>query len=167
MIWSSPPFQDSVSELPTGPQPPYFEKLFNLMMAAGVDRKPENTSFGDVVQQVYPVYRQVGLCAPQGSAFRSQCFQPEDATNIWLCVIGRCCVHHIHCRKPETLWRHCKNRKFIFVFDSSFRLTFYLTSMFFFYFFRGIKHLLQWRYMTIGQTPGTLSTLMHLGRPGR
>ncbi|XP_003961257.1 neutral ceramidase [Takifugu rubripes] len=50
--------QDNVSELPTGPQPPFFKKLFNLMTAAGVDRKPENSSFGDVVQQVYPVYRQ-------------------------------------------------------------------------------------------------------------
>lgn len=53
-------FQDKVSELPTGPQPPFFEKLFNLMFAAGFDRKPENRSFGDVIGQVYPVYRQVG-----------------------------------------------------------------------------------------------------------
>ncbi|CAF92687.1 unnamed protein product, partial [Tetraodon nigroviridis] len=46
------------AELPTGPQPPFFEKLFNLMFAAGFDRKPENRSFGDVIGQVYPVYRQ-------------------------------------------------------------------------------------------------------------
>uniref|UniRef100_A0A8P4KFA6 Neutral ceramidase n=1 Tax=Dicentrarchus labrax TaxID=13489 RepID=A0A8P4KFA6_DICLA len=53
--------QDRVSELHVGPQPPFFEKnLFNLLPAATVDRKPENSSFGEVLQQVYPVYRQVG-----------------------------------------------------------------------------------------------------------
>uniref|UniRef100_A0A3Q3GN98 Neutral ceramidase n=1 Tax=Labrus bergylta TaxID=56723 RepID=A0A3Q3GN98_9LABR len=50
--------QDRVSELPIGPEPPFFEKLFNLLSAATVDRKPENSSFGDVLQQVYPIYRQ-------------------------------------------------------------------------------------------------------------
>uniref|UniRef100_A0A8P4G7I0 Neutral ceramidase n=1 Tax=Dicentrarchus labrax TaxID=13489 RepID=A0A8P4G7I0_DICLA len=51
--------QDRVSELHVGPQPPFFEKnLFNLLPAATVDRKPENSSFGEVLQQVYPVYRQ-------------------------------------------------------------------------------------------------------------
>uniref|UniRef100_A0A1A8EZL7 Neutral ceramidase n=1 Tax=Nothobranchius korthausae TaxID=1143690 RepID=A0A1A8EZL7_9TELE len=51
--------QDRVSELPAGPEPPFFTKnLFNLMAAAAVDKKPENTSFGDVLEQVYPVYRQ-------------------------------------------------------------------------------------------------------------
>ncbi|KAK9530951.1 hypothetical protein VZT92_012423 [Zoarces viviparus] len=51
--------QDRVSELPLGPQPPFFQKnLFNLLPAPTVDRKPENSSFGDVLEQVYPVYRQ-------------------------------------------------------------------------------------------------------------
>nr|XP_040033448.1 neutral ceramidase [Gasterosteus aculeatus aculeatus] len=52
--------QDKVSELPLGPPPPFFEKnLFNLLPAPSVDRAPENSSFGDVLQQVYPIYRQV------------------------------------------------------------------------------------------------------------
>ncbi|KAG7217817.1 hypothetical protein INR49_020879 [Caranx melampygus] len=39
--------------------PPFFTKnLFNLLSKASVDRKPDNSSFGDVLQQVYPVYRQ-------------------------------------------------------------------------------------------------------------
>ncbi|XP_037319502.1 neutral ceramidase [Pungitius pungitius] len=51
--------QDKVSELPLGPPPPFFEKnLFNLLPAPPVDRAPENSSFGDVLQQVYPIYRQ-------------------------------------------------------------------------------------------------------------
>ncbi|KAM4526371.1 neutral ceramidase [Fundulus diaphanus] len=51
--------QDRVSELPVGPEPPFFTKnLFNLMAAAAVDRKPINTSFGDVLEQVLPLYRQ-------------------------------------------------------------------------------------------------------------
>lgn len=52
-------FQDRVSELPPGPSPPFFKKLFSLLSKASVDRKPDNSSFGDVLQQVYPVYRQV------------------------------------------------------------------------------------------------------------
>ncbi|XP_029312523.1 neutral ceramidase [Cottoperca gobio] len=50
--------QDRVSELPVGPQPPFFKNLFNLLPAPSMDRKPENSSFGDVLQQVYPIYRQ-------------------------------------------------------------------------------------------------------------
>ncbi|KAM9837123.1 neutral ceramidase [Aulostomus maculatus] len=51
--------QDKVSELPLGPPPPFFqENLFNLLPAAPVDRKPYSSSFGDVLQQVYPVYKQ-------------------------------------------------------------------------------------------------------------
>ncbi|TKS89297.1 Neutral ceramidase [Collichthys lucidus] len=51
--------QDRVWELPIGPQPPFFEKnLFNLLPAASIDKKPVNSSFGDVLEQVYPVYRQ-------------------------------------------------------------------------------------------------------------
>ncbi|XP_028264532.1 neutral ceramidase isoform X2 [Parambassis ranga] len=54
--------QDRVSELPVGPEPPFFKNnLFNLLPAAPVDGKPENSSFGDVLQQVYPVYRQGGV----------------------------------------------------------------------------------------------------------
>ncbi|KAF3703995.1 Neutral ceramidase [Channa argus] len=50
--------QDRVSELPLGPDPPFFKKnLFSLLPLAPIDKKPENTSFGDVLQQVYPVYR--------------------------------------------------------------------------------------------------------------
>ncbi|XP_051794973.1 neutral ceramidase [Acanthochromis polyacanthus] len=51
--------QDRVSELPVGPEPPFFTKnLVSLLPAASIDRKPDNTSFGEVLQQVYPVYRQ-------------------------------------------------------------------------------------------------------------
>ncbi|XP_053197810.1 neutral ceramidase [Scomber japonicus] len=50
--------QDRVSALPSGPSPPFYEKLFSLLSAAPVDGKPANSSFGDVLQQVNPVYRQ-------------------------------------------------------------------------------------------------------------
>ncbi|XP_073345847.1 neutral ceramidase [Pagrus major] len=51
--------QDRVSELPVGPQPPFFQSnLFSLLAAASVDGKPVNSSFGDVLEQVLPVYRQ-------------------------------------------------------------------------------------------------------------
>ncbi|XP_076616547.1 neutral ceramidase [Chaetodon auriga] len=50
--------QDRVSELPAGPEPPFFEKgLFSLLFAAPVDHTPVNSRFGDVLQQVHPVYR--------------------------------------------------------------------------------------------------------------
>ncbi|KAK7877164.1 hypothetical protein WMY93_032144 [Mugilogobius chulae] len=52
--------EDSVSGLDSGPEPPFFpeSKLFSLLPAAAADKKPENTSYGDVLDQVYPVYRQ-------------------------------------------------------------------------------------------------------------
>ncbi|XP_017260731.2 neutral ceramidase-like, partial [Kryptolebias marmoratus] len=60
--------QNKVSKLPAGPEPPFFTKnLFNLMAAAAVDRKPENSSFGDILDQVHPVYRQVGSWVRQST----------------------------------------------------------------------------------------------------
>ncbi|XP_051927648.1 neutral ceramidase isoform X2 [Hippocampus zosterae] len=51
--------RDQVGSLPPGPPPPFFQKnLFNLMAAAAIDRKPVNSSFGDVLEQVLPIYRQ-------------------------------------------------------------------------------------------------------------
>lgn len=52
--------EDSVADLDSGPEPPFFNdsQLFNLLPAASVDKKPDNTSFGDVLDQVYPFYRQ-------------------------------------------------------------------------------------------------------------
>nr|XP_057925239.1 neutral ceramidase [Doryrhamphus excisus] len=51
--------QNKAGDLPPGPPPPFFENnLFNLLPAAPVDRKPANSSFGEVLQQVLPVYRQ-------------------------------------------------------------------------------------------------------------
>lgn len=46
-------------DLDSGPEPPFFKdsQLFNLLPAAAVDRKPVNTSFGDVLEQVFPWYR--------------------------------------------------------------------------------------------------------------
>ncbi|KAM9831258.1 neutral ceramidase [Neosynchiropus ocellatus] len=51
--------QNQVSELPSGPAPPFFEKsLINLVPAPQNDKAPTNMTFGDVLEQVYPVYRQ-------------------------------------------------------------------------------------------------------------
>uniref|UniRef100_A0AAV2LGY6 Neutral ceramidase n=1 Tax=Knipowitschia caucasica TaxID=637954 RepID=A0AAV2LGY6_KNICA len=50
--------EDSVSGLDSGPEPPFVSKLFSLLPAAAVDKKPENSSFGDVLDQVHGVYRQ-------------------------------------------------------------------------------------------------------------
>ncbi|XP_061731862.1 neutral ceramidase isoform X2 [Nerophis ophidion] len=51
--------QDKVADLPPGPPPPFFQKnLFNLLPPAPADRKPDNSTFGQVLEQVLPVYRQ-------------------------------------------------------------------------------------------------------------
>lgn len=156
-----------MSELPTGPQPPFFEKLFNLMMAAGVDRKPENTSFGDVVQQVYPVYRQVGLCAPQHSDH--SVFNLKTPLIFGYVSQGDVVSITFIAGNPRhsgdiVRIEKCFCVRLVLQVNILFNIHVFL---FLFFFFREIKHLLQWRYMTIGQTPGILSTLMHLGRPGR
>lgn len=72
-------FQDRVSELPVGPQPPFFQNnLISLLAAAGVDGKPENSSFGDVLDQVLPVYRQVGHTASlRALYFTHACFSQK------------------------------------------------------------------------------------------
>ncbi|CAL8262105.1 unnamed protein product [Arctogadus glacialis] len=49
--------QGTESELQRGPEPPYFANLPNLLPAAPVDKKPVNSSFGQVLEQVLPVYR--------------------------------------------------------------------------------------------------------------
>uniref|UniRef100_A0A3B5B9L7 Neutral/alkaline non-lysosomal ceramidase C-terminal domain-containing protein n=1 Tax=Stegastes partitus TaxID=144197 RepID=A0A3B5B9L7_9TELE len=52
------------------------------------DGKPQNTSFGDVLQQVYPVYRQVGLTWGCFNCFclfqpgRSCCLLQRDKTFV-------------------------------------------------------------------------------------
>lgn len=110
-------FQDRVSELPAGPQPPFFtENLFNFVPLALFDRKPENMSFGDVLEQVYPVYRLVGntftlLPCSSGSTLMTPLCAYVDKMNLkysmW--VSGWCCDCHVCSRKPEKLWRYCKN----------------------------------------------------------
>ncbi|KAK0142597.1 Neutral ceramidase [Merluccius polli] len=49
--------QGKESELERGPEPPFFDKLPNLLPAAPADKKPVNTRFGEVLEQVLPVYR--------------------------------------------------------------------------------------------------------------
>ncbi|XP_072522781.1 neutral ceramidase [Salminus brasiliensis] len=49
--------EGKVGELPKGPEPPFFSKLFSLLFEPSVDRNPENTTFGDVLQQVHSVYK--------------------------------------------------------------------------------------------------------------
>lgn len=63
-------FQGRVSELPAGPEPPFFNNPPNLMTSAGADKSPVNTSFGDVLEQVLPLYRKVGqlvMALPRGN----------------------------------------------------------------------------------------------------
>ncbi|CDQ61571.1 unnamed protein product [Oncorhynchus mykiss] len=45
-------------ELPKGPEPPFFKdsQLFSLLPAAAVDKKPINTTFGEVLERVDPEY---------------------------------------------------------------------------------------------------------------
>ncbi|KAL0984124.1 hypothetical protein UPYG_G00137430 [Umbra pygmaea] len=66
-------------ELPKGPEPPFFtgRPLFNLLSNAPVDKKPVNTTFGEILQQVKPRYR-----------------------------VGRGCNSQIHSRESKTLRRH-------------------------------------------------------------
>ncbi|KAG5262835.1 hypothetical protein AALO_G00279430 [Alosa alosa] len=51
--------EGKVAELPKGPEPPFFNesKLFSLLTAVPVDNAPVNTTFGDILEQVYPVYK--------------------------------------------------------------------------------------------------------------
>ncbi|XP_063076841.1 neutral ceramidase [Engraulis encrasicolus] len=47
------------AEVPQGPEPPFFsdKQLFSLLPNNPVDKKPASTNFGDVLEQVYPVYK--------------------------------------------------------------------------------------------------------------
>ncbi|XP_036405721.1 neutral ceramidase [Megalops cyprinoides] len=51
--------EGTVGKLPKGPEPPFFNdsQLSSLLPAVPVDRKPENTSFGQVLEQVLPTYK--------------------------------------------------------------------------------------------------------------
>ncbi|XP_056627837.1 neutral ceramidase [Triplophysa dalaica] len=51
--------QGTTGELPKGPEPPFFDedKLFNLIKDPVADRAPVNCTFGEVLEQVSPVYK--------------------------------------------------------------------------------------------------------------
>ncbi|TRZ01070.1 hypothetical protein DNTS_005954 [Danionella cerebrum] len=50
--------QGTIEELPKGPEPPFFtENLFNLVKDPVDDVAPPGTDFGDVVEQVEPLYK--------------------------------------------------------------------------------------------------------------
>ncbi|XP_066548984.1 neutral ceramidase [Amia ocellicauda] len=49
--------EDKVSELPQGPEPPFFTNLFSLLPLVPVDKNPGNTSFGEVLEQARLSYR--------------------------------------------------------------------------------------------------------------
>jgi neutral ceramidase len=55
--------QGKEQELPKGPEPPFFKdsQLFSLLPAAAVDKKPINTTFGEVLERVDPEYTVVSL----------------------------------------------------------------------------------------------------------
>lgn len=85
------------SVLDPGPDPPFFSesKLFSLLPAAATDKKPENSSFGDVLEEVLPLYRQGDVVTvtfvagnPRHSGdIRERSFVTverfEDNTNSW------------------------------------------------------------------------------------
>ncbi|XP_077595165.1 neutral ceramidase [Stigmatopora nigra] len=51
--------QDRAGSLAAGPEPPFFQRnLFDLLGGAKADGKADNATFGQVLRQVLPVYRQ-------------------------------------------------------------------------------------------------------------
>uniref|UniRef100_A0A6I8N2E8 Neutral ceramidase n=1 Tax=Ornithorhynchus anatinus TaxID=9258 RepID=A0A6I8N2E8_ORNAN len=50
-------YQNTVPDLPKGPDPPFFTGLMNLLPASPADKTPNNMTFGDVLRQVDPQYR--------------------------------------------------------------------------------------------------------------
>uniref|UniRef100_A0A8C9WBK9 Neutral ceramidase n=1 Tax=Scleropages formosus TaxID=113540 RepID=A0A8C9WBK9_SCLFO len=53
--------EDKEAELPKGPEPPFFSdnQLFSFLPLVLADKKPPNTTFGGVLEQVLPHYRTV------------------------------------------------------------------------------------------------------------
>ena len=54
-------FQDTVANLSSGPEPPFFEELMSPLIPNIVDRAPEGTTFGDILLPANPTYRVVRL----------------------------------------------------------------------------------------------------------
>lgn len=160
-----------MSELPIGPQPPFFERnLFNWLPAASIDKKPVNSSFGDVLEQVYPVYRQVGhalpaLWRPSGLCTRPSLSHSKDAGFIFELVFqGDVVSVTFVAGNPRNSGDIVRPNPSVFLYLSLSVLSnlFGLVIR-----YREIKLLLPWRFMTTEQTPGRSSTLMHHGRPGK
>ncbi|XP_054937211.1 neutral ceramidase isoform X4 [Physeter macrocephalus] len=49
--------QDTVANLSSGPEPPFFKDLMTPLIPNTVDRAPVGTTFGDVLQPANPQYR--------------------------------------------------------------------------------------------------------------
>lgn len=54
-------FQDTVANLSSGPEPPFFKELIIPLIPNIVDRPPMGKNFGDVLQPPNPKYRVVRL----------------------------------------------------------------------------------------------------------
>uniref|UniRef100_A0A8C4LXX5 Neutral ceramidase n=1 Tax=Equus asinus asinus TaxID=83772 RepID=A0A8C4LXX5_EQUAS len=50
-------YQDSVANLSSGPEPPFFKQLITNLIANIVDKAPTGKTFGDVLQPLEPKYR--------------------------------------------------------------------------------------------------------------
>ncbi|XP_057681733.1 neutral ceramidase isoform X2 [Corythoichthys intestinalis] len=110
--------QDRVGSLPPGPEPPFFQKnLFDLLGAAKADRKPDNGTFGEVLRQVLPVYRQGDVASvtfvagnPRHSGdVRDRSFvaveMRDDASDAWTLV------HTDASWETRFLWLKDRNRR--------------------------------------------------------
>lgn len=52
-------FQDTVANMSSGPEPPFFENLIPTLIANIPDRTPIGRQFGEVLQAAKPEYRVV------------------------------------------------------------------------------------------------------------
>lgn len=65
-------FQDTVGNMSSGPEPPFFTNLIASLIPNIPDRTPIGKHFGDVLQPAKPEYRVVRLTGKSPNAFASE-----------------------------------------------------------------------------------------------
>ena len=89
-------FQDTVANMSSGPEPPFFKNLIASLIPNIADRAPIGKHFGDVLQPAKPKYRVVRLTGKSLNALRICFLREKERHHHLLLVVPYHCFSNGH-----------------------------------------------------------------------